>query len=73
MRHTADAPAVDVRSGDTELAGDLANGQEIVLGPLAAGMLADRLGIAAAALFALGAYGLGVALSLLDGWKLNRS
>jgi hypothetical protein len=36
-------------------------------------MLADRLGIAAAALFALGAYGLGVALSLLDGWKFNRS
>jgi len=42
-----------------------------LLGPLAAGMLADRLGVAAAALFALGAYGLGVALSLLDGWAMR--
>ena len=41
VRHTADAPAVDVRSGDTELAGDLANGEEIVLGPLAADTYAD--------------------------------
>lgn len=41
VRHTANAPAVDVRSGDAELAGDLTNGQEIVLGPLAADTYAD--------------------------------
>jgi FtsP/CotA-like multicopper oxidase with cupredoxin domain len=41
VRHTADAPGVDVRSGTTELAGDLTNGNEIVLGPLAADTYAD--------------------------------
>jgi predicted MFS family arabinose efflux permease len=37
-----------------------------LLGPLAAGALADRFGVAAVALFALGAYALGTALALLD-------
>lgn len=37
-----------------------------LLGPLVAGALADRLGIAAVALFAVAVYALGAALSLLD-------
>jgi predicted MFS family arabinose efflux permease len=39
-----------------------------LLGPLAAGALADRLGVAAVALFAVAVYALGAALSLLDGF-----
>ena len=38
-----------------------------LLGPLAAGALADRLGVAAVALFAVAVYALGAVLSLLDG------
>jgi predicted MFS family arabinose efflux permease len=39
-----------------------------LLGPLAAGALADRLGVAAVALFAVAVYAVGAALSLLDGF-----
>jgi predicted MFS family arabinose efflux permease len=39
-----------------------------LLGPLAAGALADRLGVAAVALFAVAVYALGAVLSLLDGF-----
>jgi predicted MFS family arabinose efflux permease len=39
-----------------------------LLGPLAAGALADRFGVAAVALFAVGVYALGAVLSLLDGF-----
>jgi len=39
-----------------------------LLGPLAAGLLADRLGVGAVALFAVAVYGLGVLLAILDGW-----
>lgn len=39
-----------------------------LLGPLAAGLLADRLGIAAVALFAVAVYGLGTLLAIADGW-----
>ena len=38
-----------------------------LLGPLAAGLLADRSGVAAVALFAVAVYGAGVLLALLDG------
>ncbi len=39
-----------------------------LLGPLAAGALADRFGVAAVALFAVAVYALGAVLSLLDGF-----
>ena len=39
-----------------------------LLGPLAAGALADRFGVAAVALFAVAVYGLGAVLSMLDGF-----
>jgi predicted MFS family arabinose efflux permease len=39
-----------------------------LLGPLAAGALADRFGVAAVALFAVAVYALGTVLSLLDGF-----
>ena len=39
-----------------------------LLGPLAAGALADRLGVAAVALFAVAVYAVGAVLSLLDGF-----
>ena len=39
-----------------------------LLGPLAAGALADRLGVAAVALFAVAVYALGAVLSVLDGF-----
>jgi predicted MFS family arabinose efflux permease len=39
-----------------------------LLGPLAAGALADRFGVAAVALFAVVVYGLGAVLSMLDGF-----
>jgi predicted MFS family arabinose efflux permease len=42
-----------------------------LLGPLAAGALADRLGVDAAALFALAVYGLGAALAVLDSVRPN--
>jgi predicted MFS family arabinose efflux permease len=40
-----------------------------LLGPLAAGLLADRLGVASVALFAVAVYGLGALLAVLDGWS----
>jgi predicted MFS family arabinose efflux permease len=39
-----------------------------LLGPLAAGALADRLGVAAVALFAVAVYAVGAVLSVLDGF-----
>jgi len=39
-----------------------------LLGPLAAGLLADRLSVAAVALFAVAVYGLGALLAIADGW-----
>ncbi len=40
-----------------------------LLGPLAAGALADRFGVEAVALFAVAVYGLGAALAALDRWS----